>query len=467
MAPRLKERLQRVLGRPQRSFQRVLGPKLAWLFGILLLLGLAAAFVDRSPNLSHLQVSVLSASKQGNYYAIVNALAAEARQQQGRITNVASAGSVENLARLVASRTACDVHFALVQDGIPWPAGSALELLGRLSKAESLVFLGRDADRIKSPSDLRGMRIGIGPIGSGTAHVARQVLAPLTELNLTLLTQSLDEQLVQLERGELDLGAMVIDEDAQRLVEAVRDRQLQILSLPHADMLARRLPFTRVGRIGAGQYDPVRVLPGEDKYVLQIDTLLVGNRCARWSVTQAFLTVVATVFPDFVRHNRDMSNRTRLPLASAAQSYFKNEGPDIVGVYAPWVVDLMPTARWIQLFLAFTIIDKVMVGLHLFRLWRIDARRFRIEGAMQDLFGSGVTVGEIAEMPPRNQRHPSEMRAQLDMLIEQLGTLADQCRRQSQSWLVPMGQEMAYRYQERLMADLLYALRAFRDRLGS
>jgi hypothetical protein len=76
-------------------------------------------------------------------------------------------------------------------------------------------------------------------------------------------------------------------------------------------------------------------------------------------------------------------------------------------------------------------------------------------------------VGEIAEMPPRDQRHPSEMRAQLDMLIEQLGRLADQCRRQSQSWLVPMGQEMAYRYQERLMADLLYALRAFRDRLGS
>jgi hypothetical protein len=246
------------------------------------------------------------------------------------------------------------------------------------------------------------MRIGIGPIGSGTEHVARQVLEPLAELDLTLVTQGMDEQLVQLERGELDLGAMVIDEDAQRLVEAVRDRQLQILSLPHADMLARRLPFTRVGRIGAEQYDPVRVLPGEDKHVLQVDTLLVGNRCARWSAMQVFLTVVATVFPDFVHHNRDTPNRTRLPLASAAHSYFRNEGPDIVGVYAPWVVDLMPTARWIRLFLGFTIIDKIMVGLHLFRLWRIDARRLRIERAMPHLFGPGITVGEIAAMPPRN-----------------------------------------------------------------
>jgi hypothetical protein len=29
-----------------------------------------------------------------------------------------------------------------------------------------------------------------------------------------------------------------------------------------------------------------------------------------------------------------------------------------------------------------------------------------------------------------------------------------------------MGQEMAYRYQESLIADLLHALRAYRDRIG-
>jgi TRAP-type uncharacterized transport system substrate-binding protein len=466
MRPRLKERLQRVLGLPQRPFARHTALKLTVLGGVLLLLGLLAFFADRSPNLAHLRVSVLSASERGNYYAIVNALAAEARQQKGRIANVASAGSVENLARLVASQTACDVHFALVQDGIPWPAGSSLELIGRLSKAESLVFLGRDADQIKSLTDLRGMRIGIGPIGSGTEHVARQVLAPLAALDLTLSTQRLDEQLVQLERGELDLGAMVIDEDAQRLVEAVRDRQLQILNLPHADVLARRLPFARVGRIRAGQYDPVRLFPGEDKDVLQIDTLIIGNRCARWSVTQAFLTVLTTVYPDFIRHNRDTPNRSGLPMASAARSYFNSEGPDIVGLYMPWVVDLMPTARWLQLILGFTLLNNAMAAWHQFRLWRIDAKRVRIESAMLHLFGPGVTVGEIAEMPPRDPHHTPEVRGQLDTLMEQLVTLSERCRQQSLSMLVPMGQEMAYRYQEALMADLLYALRTFRERLG-
>src|SRR5215470_16966284 len=100
-----------------------------------------------------------------------------------------------------------------------WPAGPALELIGRLSKAESLVFLGPDADRIRTLLDLRGKRIGIGPIGSGTEHVARQVLAPLTGLNLRVSTPTIEAQLAQLTAGELDLGALVIYENNTVITE--------------------------------------------------------------------------------------------------------------------------------------------------------------------------------------------------------------------------------------------------------
>jgi hypothetical protein len=43
--------------------------------------------------------------------------------------------------------------------------------------------------------------------------------------------------------------------------------------------------------------------------------------------------------------------------------------------------------------------------------------------------------------------------------------LAERCRRKSLSILVPMGEEMSYRYQESLIAELLYALRLYRARL--
>jgi hypothetical protein len=74
-------------------------------------------------------------------------------------------------------------------------------------------------------------------------------------------------------------------------------------------------------------------------------------------------------------------------------------------------------------------------------------------------------VGEIAEMAPTAEHDTPAGRAEIDDVIDRLARLSERCRRQSMSMLVPMGQEMAYRYQEALIADLLYALRAYRNRL--
>jgi hypothetical protein len=137
-----------------------------------------------------------------------------------------------------------------------------------------------------------------------------------------------------------------------------------------------------------------------------------------------------------------------------------------VGVYVPWVVDIMPTASWVQLILGVSLLFNAMSLWHRFHLWSIDANRLRTERAIPLLFGPGVTVGEIAAMPPSEKHRTPEAQAQLDTIMEELATLSERSRRQSQSVLVPMGQEMSYRYQETLIADFLHALRTFRDRLG-
>ena len=404
----LRERLQRTLGLAQAPSSTL---KTVLLFAALAVIALLAAVYGRNPDLSYVKVAFLSGSERGNYYAIVARLAAEAKRQRGRIDNLATAGSVENIAKLADAKASCSVHFALVQEGLAWPEAHPFELIGRLSTPESLVVLGRDADRIQSVADLRGKRIGIGPVGSGTEQVARQVLAPLAELDLKVTTHPLDEQLAKLESGELDLGAMVIDADAQLLVEAVRERKLQIVDIADADALAHRLPFARAGRIGAGHYDPIRQLPPTDKQVIQIDTLVIGNGCARESVTQGVITALVRVFPDFVRVNRERANLTGLALASAARSYYDNDGPDPVGAHLPWVIDIMPTARWLQLIFAFSLLFGAQAVWHRFRLWRIDARRVRIESDVSRLFEPGITVGEIAAMTPEDRHRDPDARA--------------------------------------------------------
>jgi TRAP-type uncharacterized transport system substrate-binding protein len=460
-----KQRLQRMLGAPRKGPGLSTGTKTALLLAALALLGLLVALLEPTPSLRHLRAGFLSGSERGNYYAVVDRIAAEVRQQKGQIQNVPSAGSVENIARLIAGKAKCDVHFALVQDGIDWPAGHALELIGRMTRPETLVFLGRDADRVISPEDLRGARIGIGPVGSGTEQLVRHMITPFAELDFKISTQPIDEQLAKLQRGELDLGAMVIDEDARLLEEAVRERKLQILSMPGVESLARHYPFTRAGRIEAGHYDLIHQLPPTAKDVLRVDTLVVGNGCASRSVTQGLITAITAVYPNFVRQNHETPNLTKLPMASAARSYYDNQGPDLLGVYAPWAVDIMLTSNWIQLFFAISVLFNAMTLWHRFRLWRIDAARVRIENEIPKLFGPGITVGEIAAMKPSDQQRTPEARALLDSVMDQVGALAERSRRQSLSVLVPMGHEGLYRDQEALMADLLHALRTFRDRL--
>ncbi len=460
----LRERLQRRLGvvqAPARALKTML------LFAVLGVIALGVAYYGRNPDLSHVKVAVLSGSERGNYYAVVQKMAGEAKRHRGRIDNVPTAGSVENIARLAAGRASCSVHFALVQDGLPWPADDSFELIGRLPRSESLVLVGRNADDIRKVQDLRGKRIGIGPTGSGTEYVARLVLTQLAGLDIKPSTHPLVEQLDKLASGELDLAALVIDTDAQLLVDAVRERNLQIVDLPGAEAIANRLPFARAGRIVAGHYDPARQLPSTDKRIIRIDTLVIGNGCARGSATQGVITTLAYVFPDFVRVNRERPNLTGLQMASAAASYYNDGSPDPVGAYVPWFIDIMPTARWLQLALAISSLFAAQAVLHRFRLWRIDAQRVQVEGEVGRLFAPGISVAEIAAMVPEDRYRDPAVAARIDALTAELGRLAGRCRRQSLSIMVPMGQEMAYRYQESLIADLVYALKTFRRRLDS
>ncbi len=460
-----KERLMRVLGRPGHGRGLSPGVKAALLFGVLALLTAIVAWIDPRPSMRHVRVTVLSGSPTGNYFATVDRFAAEVSRRNGRVVNVSTAGSVQNIERLAAGAERCDVHFALVQDGIAYPDQHPLELVGRMPHPESLIVLGRDADRIRTVADLKGLRLGIGPVGSGTEQLMRRVLVPLEGLDLVVSTQPIDRQLDMLERGELDLGAMVIDDGATLVADAVKRRNLQILHLPEAGSLARRLPFTRVGRIEAGQIDYVRRLPAAAKEVLQVDALIVGNGCASNGATQGFMTAVADVFPTFVRHNKGQPNLTGLPMATVAKAFYDEDGPDFLGKYAPWAVDVMPLPLWIQLGVAFSVLFSGMALMHRFRLWRVDADRVTLESEIPALFAPGVTVGEIAGMAPDARHATPESRARLDDLMVRLAALAERCRKHSLSVFVPMGEEMSYRYQETLIHDLVHALRIYRDKL--
>jgi hypothetical protein len=436
-------------------------------------LGALVSRVDLTHDLSRLRVSFLSGEPSGHYHAIVARAAQIAAERRGTVTEVASAGSLDNVRRLAGAAKTCDVQFALVQDGTDWTLGQKgaappLAVYARLPRHEGVLFLGKTADQLHDFAQLRGLRVGIGPPASGTEAVARQLfdLPDFAGLGVALSTHALDEQVALLAKGELDLGLFVMQDDAPLVVDAVRERGLQVASFAHTAGVARRLPHLRTGHLDAGIYDAVRGLPPSDKEVMRVETLVVGNGCAGRTQAVDLLTVLAAEFPDLLRHEKDSESTTTLPTAPVAKEFYDNGGPHLADLYVPWLVDVMPPANWAYVVMGASLLFNAMGFGHRFRLWRIDAARVKLEERLFAIFGKTVTLGDIAKESPADDPKLNDpaVRRGVEQLVADFEELAARSRRYSVSTLVPMGQEMAYRYQEGVMHETLAVLRDFLKR---
>ncbi len=129
--------------------------------GLILLAAAAIIAAIASPfgmvrDFGYFRASLLTGTPGGAYYVLGTRLAERVKADGGRLDVVATAGSVENVDRLVANRSRCMEKFVFIQDGTPVPSTSGLELLGRLPRPESLLLLERRGRTVAGVARLAG-----------------------------------------------------------------------------------------------------------------------------------------------------------------------------------------------------------------------------------------------------------------------------------------------------------------------
>jgi TRAP-type uncharacterized transport system substrate-binding protein len=435
---------------------------------LLLLAGAVIAAVAAAFGIVHdygyLHASILTGSPEGWYYSLASGVGDRARHEHGSLVAVPTAGSVENVSRLAAGRGRCREMFALIQDGIPVPADAGLELLGRLPEPETLLLLGRSDRAFHTFGDLRSASIGIGPEGSGTAYLMRQLFEDpdLRELGARLTHHQLPEQAVLVARKQLDVAAFVMQEDAPLLRGVMRENDLDIVAPEDLRGLVARYPWLSLGTIAAGRYDLVRGIPAADKQVAQLATLVVANQCAQRADRIALLMLLAAQFPRFVHNNPPGATAaaTVVPLAPEAAQFFRTGQPEVADRYFPWLVNLMSPVYWVYLVMAVTVLFNVLKGLSRFRLWRIDSAREKLETALKKIVDRGPTHAQMRSTPAESMVAAPEQRAVARSIMEQLTALRLRCQRQVASIVTPMGDEMFYRYQQALIDEAITTVNA-------
>ncbi len=458
------------------------GGRKAWARTVLIGLAILALVVGIlyytvSGDYAFLRASILTGSPTGAYHALGERLAARALKKNGHLKVVATAGSIENIRRLVGENGRCVPAFAFVQDGLPTPADAGLVTLGRLPQPESLLLMARRGRAINTFDDLKGALVGIGPEGSGTAYLMQQLLqnSDLRGLGLKPSNHDLEAQAQLVRDGKLDLAAFVMNENAQLIRTLVNKYDLEIVAPADIEGLVAREKWLRLGRIPAGYYDIAKPIPATDKLVAQVDTLVMTNSCVHRAERVAFLMLLREEFPNFVRVNPPPSAKSQdsAPLADEAREFFASGEPELADKYFPWLVNLMSPAYWIYLVMAATVLLNAVGAYSRFRLWRIDANRGELESRLKALAypelseeqikaraHSGLTREQIKALPPEAVIRTPEDRKAAEDLMKDFDALRRRCEDQLRSLVTPMGREMYYRYQEWLIDEARAALAA-------
>jgi TRAP-type uncharacterized transport system substrate-binding protein len=428
-----------------------------------------------SGDYAFLRAEVLTGAPTGAYHTLGDRLAARAHKKNGHLKIVATAGSVENIARLVGENGKCVPAFAFVQDGTPAPADAGLQTLGRLPQPESLFLLARRGRPLNTFSDLKGASVGIGPEGSGTAYLMQQLMenSDLRGLDLKPSNHELEAQAALVRDGQLDLAASVMNENAEMVRTLVNKYDLEIVAPADMEGLVARDKWLSLGRIPAGYYDISAPIPATDKLVAQVDTLVMTNACVHRAERVAFLMLLGEEFPNFVRVNPPPAAKSQdsAPLADEAREFFASGEPEIADKYFPWLVNLMSPAYWIYLVMAATILLNASDAYSRFRLWRIDVNRGELESRLKALAypglneeqinkraRSGITREQIKALPPETVIQTPKDREEAEALRKEFDALRRRCEDQLKSFVTPMGSEMYYRYQEWLIDEARAAL---------
>ncbi len=213
---------------------------LFWLFSLTLV---SLPLTSCSPKPAKVEkISIFTGGVAGTYYPLGEALA---KIINGKVKGVealvvSSEGSVAN-ARAIAGKEA---RLALIQNDIADYAyrgtemfdGSRVDNIRGIASwyPQAVQFVTLKESGIKSISELKGKRVGVGAPESGTMVEALAILgiAGINRQNTTILNLDFAEVAIALQNGTIEAGCIVSGIPTPAVIDVANSRDVYILEIP-------------------------------------------------------------------------------------------------------------------------------------------------------------------------------------------------------------------------------------------
>jgi len=326
-----------------------------------------------------------------------------------------SAGSMENLARL--RDPGSGVIAAFVQGGTArFEAQNHLVSLGDFYYEPLWVFYRAESadfaplDRIVQ---LKGRPIAIGIDGSGTQHLAREVLSAsgIDETNTRLIKEGGMDLPERLRQGKLDAVLVVGPTQSSLVWSLLYTPGVRLMNLAHADAYSRRLTHLDRLVLARGAIDLVRDIPPRDVNLLSPVTTLMVRQDIHPALVDLLMQAATEVHggPGVFQRPGEFPRvgHREFPLSDEAERYYQSGKPFLQKYLPFWAATLADRLMVMLLPLVAVLFPLIRFAPSIYG-WRVRSRIYRRYGELKFL------EAELEESPQSHSR--ADWLAKLDAI---------------------------------------------------
>ncbi|MCX7145004.1 MAG: ABC transporter substrate-binding protein [Sulfuritalea sp.] len=314
-----------------------------------------------------------------------------------------SAGSPENLERLRNPEFEVDAGF--IQGGT-----------ARLGEEDELVSLGdmyyeplwifyreaalRGGNRVL---DLKGKRVAIGGAGSGTHHLAMELLAAngLDAKNTKLIEVGGLSLVESMQKGEVDAVFVVGPTQSSLVWALLYTPGVGLMSLAHAEAYTRRFPHLARLVLPRGAIDLTLDIPPHDTQLVSPMATLLVREDTHPALIDLLMQAASEVHgqPGVFQKPGEFprAGHSEFPLSKEAERYYKSGKPFLQRYLPFWAATLIDRMVVMLVPLLAVLVPLFKFAPQLYG-WRVRSRIYRRYGELKFL------ENEINEEPERHSR---------------------------------------------------------------
>lgn len=347
-------------------------------------------------------MTLSTGGERGGYYSFGKQFRTVLAEAGVDLKLLLSAGTVQNIDRLTDPANGVDAAF--VQGGAVSPDMKEAPLLslGSLFLEPMWVFTRTDAP-LERLTQLQGLRLAVGPEGSGTRPVALKLLAKAgidarTERFLPIGGTEAARALIE---GRVDAAFFITAPQAAVVASLLGRPEIHLMSFARADALANAFPFLSKIPLPEGSLDLTRNIPDRDITLLGPTATLVVREDLHPALIGLLLETIMKVHgpggwpPDPAGF--PTTRFLEYPLDDEARRYFE-EGPSLLQRFLPfWAASMVDRLKILLLPLITLLFPLFKILPPIYR-WRVRAKIYRWYEDLRSIEEDGRRTDEPGAM---------------------------------------------------------------------